>query len=247
MKKKKFLALLLTAALVAALPGAAASAETAPAAEDAETTPPAETTESAALPSIGDTLHGFTVTEIRDFPLMDAEIVQFVHDRTGAELYYIANDDNNRLFDLTFFTRAYDNTGLPHVFEHSTLDGSEKYPSKSLFFNLSYQTYQTFMNAMTYPLMTTYPVASLSEEQLLRLADYYTDSCLNPMIMTDESIYREEAWRYRLMDKDADLTIEGTVYSEMQGAIEVHSMALNNFMNTIFPGSFIGNDSGHDI
>ena len=199
---------------------------------------------AASLPQPGDVVHGFTVTEIRDFPLMDATIVQFVHEKTGAELYYIANDDTNRLFDLTFFTKASDNTGLPHVFEHSTLDGSEKYPSKSLFFNLGYQTYQTFMNAMTYKLMTTYPVASLSEEQLLKLADYYTDSCLNPMIMTDESIYREEAWRYRLMDKDADLTIEGTVYSEMLGATDLHRMAETNFFRTIFPGSNVTYDTG---
>ena len=198
----------------------------------------------AVLPQPGDIVNGFTVTDIRDFPLMDAVIVQFVHERTGAELYYIANDDTNRLFDLTFFTKAHDNTGLPHVFEHSTLDGSVKYPSKSLFFNLGYQTYHTYMNAVTYPLMTTYPVASLSEKQLLKLADFYTDSCLNPMIMTDESIYREEAWRYRLMDKDADLTLEGTVYSEMLGAVTLHRMANVNLYKTIFPGSFIVNDTG---
>ncbi len=202
----------------------------------------AETT----LPTVGDILHGFTVLETKDFPLVNATIVRFVHNATGAELFYVANDDVNRAFDLTFRTAAVDSTGLPHVFEHATLNGSQKYPSASLFFNLSYQTYNTFMNALTYDVMTTYPVASLSEEQLLKLADFYTDSCFNPMVMTDESIFREEAWRYRLMGEDEPLTIEGTVYSEMLGATTLERKASKNALLDAFPGSVIGNDQGGD-
>ncbi|MBO4881398.1 MAG: insulinase family protein [Firmicutes bacterium] len=198
----------------------------------------------ADLPQAGDVVEGFAVKDVRDFPLVGAKLVMFEHEKTGAELMYIANNDTNRVFDLTFFTRAVDNTGLPHVFEHSTLDGSEKYPSKALFFNLSYQTYNTYMNAMTGSLYTTYPVASLSEEQLLQYADYYTDSCLHPMILEDESIFREEAWRYRMDDEDSDLTIEGTVYSEMQGADDLSRAAYYNVMREAFPGSIAGNDSG---
>ena len=201
-------------------------------------------TAETALPAAGDTVNGFTVTEIREFPLIDAQLVLFEHEKTGAKLLYIANDDTNRVFDLTFATRTIDNTGLPHVFEHATLGGSKKYPSKSLFFNLSYQTYNTYMNASTYPMMTTYPVASLSEAQLLKLADFYTDSCFNPMIMWDESIFNEEAWRYRLMGEDEPLTIEGTVYSEMQGANTLARMASLYSMRDAFPGSICGNDSG---
>ena len=197
-----------------------------------------------ALPAVGDTVEGFTVRETRDFPLVGATVVLFEHERTGAQLMYIANNDTNRVFDLSFFTRAVDNTGLPHVFEHSTLDGSEKYPSKALFFNLIYQTYNSYMNAFTYPLFTSYPVGSLSEEQLLKYADYYTDSCLHPSIMTDESIFREEAWRYRLADPEDELSLEGTVYSEMLGAMNLESSANNNMMRTAFPGSMIGNESG---
>ena len=197
-----------------------------------------------ALPAVGDTVEGFTVRETRDFPLVGATVVLFEHERTGAQLMYIANNDTNRVFDLSFFTRAVDNTGLPHVFEHSTLDGSEKYPSKALFFNLIYQTYNSYMNAFTYPLFTSYPVGSLSEEQLLKYADYYTDSCLHPSIMTDESIFREEAWRYRLASAEDELSIEGTVYSEMLGAMDLESSARNYMMRTAFPGSQIGNESG---
>ena len=223
---KRFLAMLLSlCVLLTALPMALA--------EDA-----------AAMPKVGDVVYGFEVMEIREFPLIDAQIARFEHQKTGAQLMYIANDDTNRVYDLTFLTDVVNNTGLPHVFEHSTLDGSAKYPSKSLFFNLMYQTYNTFMNALTYDRMTTYPVASLSEAQLLKYADYYTDSCLNPMIMTDESIFREEAWRYRLADPEDPLTIEGTVYSEMKGAINLSSAAYTNMLRTAFPGSTIGNVHG---
>ncbi len=203
---------------------------------------PAES--SGSLPSVGDRVEGFTVTTVREFPIAGGTAVLFDHDSTGAQLMYIANNDTNRVFDLTFFTRAIDNTGLPHVFEHSTLDGSEKYPSKSLFFNLSYQTYNTYMNAETMALLTTYPVASLSEAQLLKYADFYTDSCLHPMILEDEDIFREEAWRYRLADMDSPLTIEGTVYSEMQGVLNLQAAAFDNMHRLAFPGSTIGNVEG---
>ena len=223
-----------------------AASETAAPAAESETAASAAESKAVEELSPGDVVSGFAVKEIRDFPLVGAKLVLFEHERTGARLMYIANNDTNRAFDLTFFTRAVDNTGLPHVFEHSTLDGSAKYPSKALFFNLSYQTYNTYMNAMTGSLYTTYPVASLSEAQLLQYADYYTDSCLNPTIMTDESIYREEAWRYRLEDMDDELSIEGTVYSEMKGALDLDSTAYTNILRTAFPGSTIGNVSGGD-
>ena len=200
--------------------------------------------EAVGLPGAGDTVEGFTVKEIREFPLIGAAQVLFEHEATGARLLYIANDDNNRVFHLAFATRARDDKGLPHVFEHATLSGSDKYPSKSLFFNLSYQTYNTYMNANTHNFMTTYPVASLSEEQLLRLADFYTDSCLHPSILKDESIYREEAWRYRLMEEDGELTVEGTVYSEMQGAMNLNSWAQLNAMRDAFPGSTASYETG---
>lgn len=221
----------------------ATESEVQPSAETLETSADGEAL-SAAFPAVGDKIAGFTVTDVSEFPLIGADIALFEHDKTGAGLMYIANSDTNRVFELSFLTRAVDNSGLPHVFEHSTLDGSEKYPSKSLFFNLSYQTYNTFMNAYTMPLMTNYPVASLSEAQLLKYADYYTDSCLHPMILQDESIFLEEAWRYRLADMDSPLTIEGTVYSEMQGALDLNSVANNNMYRTTFPGSQIGNESG---
>ena len=211
----------------------------------AETEIPAAAT-GRDLPEAGEVIQGFEVTEKRDFEMIGAELVLFEHQKTGAKVMYIANGDINRAFQLSFLTRPLDDTGLPHVFEHSTLDGSDKYPSKTLFFNLSYQTYNTYMNASTYSVMTTYPIASLSEAQLLKYADYYTDSCLHPIVLEDESIFREEAWRYRMGSMEDALTIEGTVYSEMLGATTLERMAMMNMYRTAFPGSVVGLDQGGD-
>ena len=207
---------------------------------------PALAENDAALPQVGEIIHGFEAKEIRDFPLIGAQIVLFEHQKTGAKLMYVANEDNNRVFQLTFATRPIDNTGLPHVFEHATLSGSEKYPSAALWFNLVNQTYNTYMNAYTADAMTCYPIASLSEAQLLKYADYYTDSCLHPNVLTDESIYRTEAWRYRMASMEDALTLEGTVYSEMQGAYTLSRAALLNANRATFPGSALTLDQGGD-
>ncbi len=200
--------------------------------------------EEPAVPKVGDVVHGFEVVEVTTFPLINADVYYYIHQKTGAELLYLANDDTNRVFELTFKTPAESDMGVPHVFEHATLGGSEKYPSKELFFNLSYQTYNTYMNASTYSHMTTYPVASLSEEQLYKYADYYTDSCFHPMIHQDESIFTEEAWRYSMDSADAPLTIAGTVYSEMQGSYTIDSAAYQYYLDVMYPGSNASHSSG---
>ena len=207
-------------------------------------TAPADAAEAAVLPDVGDMVEGFEVKEIRPFDVIGGTLVSFEHQKTGAKLLYIANEDTNRAFQLTFPTRPIDNTGLPHVFEHSTLSGSEKYPSTALFFNLIFQSYTTFVNAYTADIATSFPVGSLSEAQLLAMADLYTDSCLHPMIMTDESIYRTEAWRYEMADMDSPLTLNGTVYSEMTGAITLQRSAQDNAKAATFPGSVAAFNSG---
>ena len=222
---KKLLSLLLALALfVSVLPAIAEPA-------------PADTDEAVGLPAVGDVVEGFEVKEIRPFEMVGADLVLFEHQKTGAKLLYIANEDTNRAFQLTFPTRPIDNTGLPHVFEHSTLSGSAKYPSTGLWFNLIYQSYQTYMNAYTMDAMTSYPIASLSEEQLLALADFYTDCCLHPIVKEREDIYRTEAWRYEMEDMDSPLTLNGTVYSEMTGAMDLRESALDNANLVTFPGA----------
>lgn len=222
--KKRILAFLIAAALMCSLlPGGFA--------------------EEAAY-QVGDKHSGFTVTDVRDFALLGADVITLEHDKTGAQVMLLLNEDTNRIFEITFRTVVENNQGTPHVFEHATLSGSEKYPSKALFFNLVYQTYNTYMNAFTDSCMTSYPVASLSEEQLLKLADFYVDSCFHPTIMTEEGVFRREAWRYEMTDADAPLTLNGTVYNEMKGATTLSSTARLNFVRTLLPGSVLGNECG---
>ena len=225
---KKLIALFLSLALLAGVvPSLAGSAA-----------------ETVSLPAVGDVVEGFEVTEVRAFGMIGAQLVLFEHQKTGAKLLYIANEDTNRAFQLTFPTRPVDNTGLPHVFEHSTLSGSAKYPSTSLWMNLAYQTYNTYMNAYTTDAMTSYPVGSLSEDQLLRLADMYTDCCFYPLIMEREDIFRTESWRYEMENMDSPLTLNGTVYSEMTGALTLQRAAMDNANGVTFPGAALTYDYG---
>lgn len=117
-----------------------------------------------ALPNVGDAMEGFSVRDTGTFDLLGAPTVLLEHEKTGALVYYIASGDINRSFDITFRTPAMDSRGIPHVFEHVTVSGSEKYPSANLFFPIINQTYNTFVNAMTRWNCTTYPVSSLSED-----------------------------------------------------------------------------------
>lgn len=200
--------------------------------------------DTSGLPAVGTVINGFEVKKISDFDMLGAKVVEFEHLKTGAIVLYVANEDTNRFFNIAFRTPTETDTGVPHVFEHATTAGSEKYPSKELWFNLSFQTYNTYMNASTGPFYTYYPIASLSEDQLLALADFYTDMVFNPLFIEDKSIFDEEAWRYVLKSPDDDLTIAGTVYSEMLGAYTRTRKAYKNFEATILPGSYVANDSG---
>lgn len=202
--------------------------------------------QAADLPALGDSLNGFAVTALGTERLLDAPTVTFEHDKTGAQVLYIAADDIDRSFQIAFQTPAMDNTGLPHVFEHITISGSEKYPAQNLFFPMASQTYNTFVNAYTYPIFTGYPLSSLSEEQLMRLADYYLDGVFHPLVYTEERLYKREAWRYQLADAEAPLTITGTVYNEMRGATTIYSSAERALLAALYPDSIRSNEYGGD-
>ncbi|MBQ8301442.1 MAG: insulinase family protein [Clostridia bacterium] len=196
------------------------------------------------LPSQGDTVSGFKVKSVKELDFISSDIITFEHEKTGASVLYFANDDINRAFSIAFKTPAVNNSGITHIFEHSTLAGSEKYPSSTLWMKLSNQSYNTFMNAMTMQNTTVYPISSLSEEQLFQLSDYYLDSVFNPMIYTDESIFDREAWHYELENADSELTVDGTVYSEMLGTKTIENESLMNFRKVLFPDSYSANNSG---
>ncbi len=227
---KRWIGLVLVSVLLAslALPGSLALAE------------------EAALPQVGESLHGFTVKSLGTERLIEAPSVYMTHDKTGAELLYILADDPDCSFDISFRTPALNSKGIPHVFEHITISGSDKYPAQNLFFPLISQTYNTFVNAMTYPNMTTYPLSSLSEKQLLKLSDYYLDGLFHPLIYKDERFAKREAWRYVLTDKDQPLTLTGTVYNEMRGNDTIESAAHYNLLSLLYPDSILSNVNGGD-
>lgn len=189
-------------------------------------------TEYAKGNKVGD----FTVDSVTDSAALDSKITVFTHNATGAKVELISNDDPNRYFMMEFETPALDNKGTSHVFEHSAMNGSVKYPSRSLVPALRSRSYITFLNASTRGACTLYPVASLSEKQLLKLADFYADLCFEPMILEDEDIFRAEAWRLSLEDPDADLRINGTIYSEMSGKYSADMAAVNHAMDLLYPG-----------
>jgi presequence protease len=135
------------------------------------------------------------------------------HIKTGAKLLLIENEDENKVFNITFRTPVSDSTGVPHILEHSVLNGSKKYPLKEPFISLIKSSLKTFLNAMTYPDRTTYPVASTNTQDLYNLANVYLDATLNPLL--DKTTFLQEGWHYT-WDKDK-LGIQGVVYNEMQG------------------------------
>ncbi len=204
-------------------------------------------TELMPLPQVGEVISGFKATQISDMELIHSKTVLFEHVKTGAELLYIQSKDIDRAFEITFRTPAVDNTGANHILEHISVSGSEKYPLKNVLFTIANQTYSTFINAFTYPTLTSYPVSSMSEDQLLKLTDVYMDCVYNPSVYTDKNIFLREAWRYEMADKDAPLTISGTVYNEMKGALGNISSAANyNVMDSLFSNSIQANISGGD-
>ena len=176
--KKRLIAILLTCSLMCMLSVHAAATED-------------------SLPSEGDILHGFQVTGRGTLDILDCPTVTLEHEKSGAAVYYIANGDPNRTFDITFHTPAENDKGIPHILEHMTVSGSEKYPSPNIFFPAAYQTYNTFVNAMTDETTTTFPVSSLSEDQLLKLMDLYLDGVFYPLFYTEPRLFEREAWRYR--------------------------------------------------
>lgn len=184
---------------------------------------------------IGEVVEGFKVVSIDEVERWKSVNYGFEHVKTGAKLIYVDNDDINRSFQIAMRTPVDDEKGLPHVFEHATVSGSEKYPSGNLVYEMMDQSYMTFVSAFTDQLFTFYPIASLSEDQLFASMDFYLDSVFNPLIMTDENIMRREAYRYDLPDKDSDISILGSVYSEMCGLQTVDDMGYRKNLKTLMP------------
>lgn len=167
------------------------------------------------------------------------------HKKTGARVMSVINDDENKVFGITFRTPPNDSTGVPHIMEHSVLCGSKKYPLKEPFIELVKGSLNTFLNAMTYPDKTTYPVASQNEQDLYNLADVYMDAVLNPLIPPET--LQQEGWHYELENKDEPLSIKGVVFNEMKGVYsDPDSLLYRNMQQSVFTENTYGVDSGGD-
>ncbi len=196
----------------------------------------------------GATMHGFLVERVEALPRMRASVVQCRHDQSGARLLHVRTDDPDNLMAITFRTPPPDNTGLPHILEHTVLCGSEKYPLKDPFVELLRVSLATFLNAFTYLDRTAYPCSSMVERDFYHLADVYCDAVFHPRIT--EAHFRQEGHHLDLTDRsdpESPLRISGIVYNEMKGAYSnLDTLIAHRSMQAIFPDTPYGRDSGGD-
>ena len=180
--------------------------------------------------------------ELKD---INANGVLLSHEKTGARVLLLQNDDENKSFCIGFRTPPYDDTGLPHILEHSVLCGSRKFPVKEPFVELMKSSLNTFLNAMTFPDKTIYPVASCNDKDFKNLMDVYMDAVLYPNIHTKEEIFKQEGWHYELDSVDGEITYNGVVYNEMKGAFSSPDGILGReSLNSLFPDTAYGVESG---
>lgn len=169
------------------------------------------------------------------------------HKKSGARITVILNDDENKVFYIGFRTPPKNSTGVPHIMEHSVLCGSEKYPLKDPFVELVKGSLNTFLNAMTYPDKTLYPVASCNDTDFDNLMDVYMDAVLHPNIYKYREIFEQEGWHYELEEADAPLTVNGVVYNEMKGAFSSpDDMLGDEIVGALFPDTVYAHNAGGD-
>ncbi len=213
---------------------------------------PARERAATTLP-LGSTISGFTVSSKKTLPELDADAYVLHHHASGARLLYLACEDENKAFSIAFKTPPADDTGVFHILEHSVLCGSAKFPVKEPFVDLIKSSMQTFLNAMTYPDKTVYPVASTNEQDLLNLMDVYMDAVLNPAIYAKRAIFEQEGWHYELDVPEGaplaagTLRYNGVVFNEMKGALSDPMSVLDDAINReLFPDTAYACESGGD-
>ena len=191
------------------------------------------------------TTHGFDEVRRLKIAEINSEARLYQHAKTGAELLSIVNDDENKVFGITFRTPPADSTGIAHILEHCVLCGSDKFPVKDPFIRLAQGSLNTFLNAMTFPDKTTYPTASQNLQDFYNLIDVYLDAVLHPRI--SRKILEQEGWHYEINGNDEPLTYKGVVFNEMKGAYSSPDAILDKLsQQSLFPDTTYGLDSGGD-
>lgn len=194
-----------------------------------------------------------TIHDLAEYEILDEHRVEDVqsdgfilrHKKSGARIAILSNNDDNKVFYIGFKTPPEDETGVPHIIEHTTLCGSKKFPVKDPFIELAKGSLNTFLNAMTYLDKTVYPVASCNDQDFKNLMDVYLDAVFNPNITKYEEIFKQEGWHYELTGKDDELKINGVVYNEMKGAYSSPDEVLSSqIYRSLFPDNTYSKDSG---
>ena len=194
-----------------------------------------------------------TVKDLKSYQILNEKYVKELnsegilleHKKTGARVFLLSNDDENKVFCIGFRTPPSDSTGVPHIMEHSVLCGSAKFPVKDPFVELVKGSLNTFLNAMTYPDKMVYPVASCNDKDFQNLMDVYMDAVLHPNIYKEEKIFRQEGWHYEMESADSPITVNGVVYNEMKGAFSSPEGVLDRYtQNTLYPDTCYTHESG---
>lgn len=189
----------------------------------------------------------YEILQDREIADLNSRGILLRHKKTGARIALLSNDDENKVFYIGFRTPPTDSTGVAHIIEHTVLCGSEKYPLKDPFVELVKGSLNTFLNAMTYPDKTVYPVASCNDKDFQNLCDVYMDAVLHPNIYKNDLIFAQEGWHYELEDADSELKLNGVVYSEMKGAFSSPDGVLSReVFSSLYPDTIYGVESGGD-
>lgn len=193
----------------------------------------------------GDIIHGFRVRYSRQLPEIGAVLWRMEHEKSGADLVWLDRADDNKTFSIAFKTIPQDSTGVFHILEHSVLNGSQKYPVKEPFVELLKSSMATFLNAMTFPDKTMYPISSRNDQDFLNLMDVYLDAVLHPLSVSDPHAFRQEGWHYELEEPEGELRCNGVVYNEMKGAFASPDTVMMAEMNALlFPDNCYAFESG---
>ena len=192
-------------------------------------------------------LSAYEVVSHEFLPDIDSDSWLLRHKKTGARVALLPKQDSNKVFFIAFRTPPEDSTGVAHIIEHTVLCGSRKFPIKDPFIELAKGSLNTFLNAMTYPDKTVYPVASCNDRDFKNLMHVYLDAVFYPNIYKEQNIFRQEGWHYEAEDADSEIKVNGVVYNEMKGALaNAEDILLREVNSALYPHTTYAHESGGD-